>query len=67
MVEKAEDTIYQRLYISVERLTRLFEYGGHCRIKSNKGSGGPQGIRREYRYSTRGRRMQGDQIIETTD
>ena len=32
MVEKAEDTIYQRLYISVERLTRLLEYEGHCRI-----------------------------------
>ena len=44
MVEKAEDIIYQRLYISVERLTRLFEYEGHGRIKSDKGSGGPQGI-----------------------
>ena len=46
---------------------KVIEYEGRCQIKPNKGSGGPQGIRREYRYSTRGRRMQGDQIIETTD
>ena len=46
---------------------KVIEYEGRCQIKSNKGSGGPQGIWREHRYSTRGRRMQGDQIIEITD
>ena len=46
---------------------KVIQYEGHCRIKSNKGTDGPQGIWCEHRYSTRGRRMQGDLIIETTD
>ena len=44
MVEKAEDTVYQRHNVSEERLQKVIEYEGHCRIKSNKGSSGPQGI-----------------------
>ena len=46
---------------------KVIQYEGHCRIKSNKGTDGPQGIWCEHRYSTRGRRMQGDLVIETTD
>ena len=44
MVHKAEDTIYQRHYVSEEKLIMFNEYEGQCQIKSNKGSGGPQGI-----------------------
>ena len=36
---------------------KIIEYEGRCQIKSNKGSGGPQGIWREHRYSTRGSRL----------
>ena len=35
---------------------KLIEYEGCCRINSNKGSGGPQGIWCEHRYSTRRRK-----------
>ena len=44
MVEKADDTIYQRHYVSEKKAHKFIEYEGHCQIKSNKGSGGPQGV-----------------------
>ena len=44
MIEKAEDTIYQRPYVSEEKAHKFIEYEWRCQIKSNKGSGGPQGI-----------------------
>ena len=44
MVEKTEDTIYQRLYVSEERPQEVIEYEERCQIKSNKGYGGPHWI-----------------------
>ena len=35
---------------------KVIQYEGHGRIKSDKGSGGPQGIWCEHRHSTRGRK-----------
>ena len=57
MVEKADDTIYQRHYVSEKKAHKFIEYEGRCQIKSNKGAGGPQGIWREHRYSTIGSRL----------
>ena len=67
MVHKAEDTIYQRHYISKERLTSLMNMKdgvGQNPTKDlvvHKGSGVSIGPQPEEE------RMQGDQIIETTD
>ena len=47
--------INQRIgFTNGERTSKVIEYEGRYRIKSNKGSGGPQGIWCEHRYSTRG-------------
>ena len=67
MVHKAEDTIYQRHYVSDERLTSLMNMKdgvGQDTTKDlvvHKGSDVSIGTQPEEE------RMQGDQIIETTD
>ena len=67
MVHKAEDTMYQRHNIPVERLTRLTNMKdsvGQNPTKNlvvHKGSDVSIGTQPEEE------RMQGDQIIETTD
>ena len=37
MVDKADDTIYQRHYVSEKKAHKFIEYEGRCQIKSNKG------------------------------
>ena len=56
MVEEADDTIYQRHYVSEKKAHKFIEYEGRCQIKSNKGTDGPQRSWCGYRYSIKGRR-----------
>ena len=66
MVHKEEDTIYERHYTH-GKAHKVIQYEGHGRIKSNKGSGGPQGIWCEHRNQPEEEIMQRGQNIETTD
>src|SRR3954469_18063242 len=48
--------VNQRIgFTNGERTSKGIEYEGRYRIKFNKGSGGPQRIWCEHRYSTKGR------------
>ena len=52
---KSRNRIYQRHYVSKERITSSLNMKDLLN-KSNKGSGGPQRIWCEYRHTTRGRK-----------
>ena len=66
MVEKADDTIYQRHYVSEERLTRLLNMKDMVGYNPTKGLVVHKGSDVSISTQPEEERMQGDQIIETT-
>ena len=67
MVDKAEDTIYQRHYVSEKRTSKVIEYEGRCRIKSNKVIMVHKGSDVSIGTQPEEESMQIPWIIETTD
>ena len=67
MVDKAEDTIYQRHYIPVERITRLLNIKGDVGRNPTMDLTIHNGADVSIGTLPEEERMQGDQLIETTD
>ena len=67
MLEKAEDAIYQRHYVSEERLTSLLNMKDVVGQNLTKGLVVHKGSDVSVSTQLEEERMQGDQIIETTD
>ena len=67
MVDKAEDTIYQRNYILVERLTRLLNIKDDVKWNPTMDLMIHNGADVSIGTLPEEERMQGDQMIETTD
>ena len=67
MVEEVEDTIYQRHYVSKERLTRLLNMKAVVGYNPTKDLVAHKGSDVSIGTQPKEERMQGDQIIETID
>ena len=67
MLGKAEDTIYQRHYVSDERLTSLMNMKDGVGQNPTKDLVVQKGSDVSIGTQPKEERMQGDQIIETTD
>ena len=67
MVHKAEDTIYQRHYISKDRLTSLMNMKDGVGQNPTKDLVVHEGSDMSNDTQSEDQRMQGDQIIETTN
>ena len=67
MVEEAEDTAYQRHYVSEERLTRLLNMKAVVGYNPTKDLVVHKGSDVSIGTQPKEERMQGDQTIESTD